>query len=202
MPSVQRGSVVKRGTRWGARWYDEVGTRRFQGGFDTKSAARKWLDSKVGEVAAVRRGDRPAAAEMLTVDELVTRFLASHDVDPATTNKLKYELKRATVAFGDRRVDELRPYELDAWRGTLPPRTRHQLFRSFRQVLEQAVTWQLLESNPASRIRNRRVVLDEDREIRPFASWEDVDAIATSSHPSTGRCRCSSSARGCGRRRR
>ena len=27
MPSVQRGSVVKRGIRWQARWYDENGKR-------------------------------------------------------------------------------------------------------------------------------------------------------------------------------
>ena len=47
-------------------------------------------------------------------------------------------------------------------------------------MLEQAVTvGSFSNGNPASRIRNRRVVLDEDREIRPFASWDEVDAIAT-----------------------
>jgi integrase len=46
-----------------------------------------------------------------------------------------------------------------------------------RQVLEQAVTLGLLETNPCARIRNRRVKLDEDREIRPFASWDDLEAI-------------------------
>jgi hypothetical protein len=40
MPSVQRGSVVKRGKRWAARWYHEHDRYRFQGGFETKSVAR------------------------------------------------------------------------------------------------------------------------------------------------------------------
>ena len=33
-------------------------------------------------------------------------------------------------------------------------------------------------SNPTARIKNRQVKLDEDREIRPFADWDEVEAIA------------------------
>jgi integrase len=40
------------------------------------------------------------------------------------------------------------------------------------------VTWQLLERNPSDRIRNKRVRLDEDREIRPFESWDELEAVA------------------------
>jgi hypothetical protein len=72
---------------------------------------------------------------------------------------------------------QLRTPELATWRTTLPARSRHQLFRSFRQVLEQAVTWNTVERNPSDRIRNRRVKLNEDREIRPFASWNEVETI-------------------------
>jgi integrase len=104
--------------------------------------------------------------------------LVTHEVDPATTDKLRYELKHATREFGDKRLDQLRTPDLAAWRAMLPARTRHQLFRSFRQVLEQAVTWQYLDRNPTNRIRNRRVKLDEDREIRPFSSWDEVETIA------------------------
>jgi integrase len=50
-------------------------------------------------------------------------------------------------------------------------------------VLEQAVTWQLLDRNPTDRIRNRRVKLDEDREIKPFTDWAEVEAIAEELHP-------------------
>ncbi|HXH89804.1 MAG TPA: site-specific integrase [Gaiellaceae bacterium] len=183
MPSTQRGSVTKRGTRWLVRYYDETGDRKARGGFETRSAALEWLDGTLDGVNALRRGERPAAADIPTVAVLVERFLATHEVDQATTDKLRYELKHATRAFGEQRIDQLRPMDLDAWRGTLPARSRHQLFRSFRQVLEQAVTWGLLERNPTDRIRNRRAKLDEDREIRPFETWEEVEAISAELTP-------------------
>jgi integrase len=178
MPSVQRGSVVKRGNRWQARYYDETGTRRAQGGFDTRSAAREWVDDKAKGVAALRRGDLPSPGTLPTVHVLIDTFLAGHEVDPATIDKLKYELAHARRAFGDRRIDALRAHDLAAWRATLPARSRHQPFGAFKAVLEQAVTLGLLAANPCGRIKNRRTRLDEDREIRPFASWDDVDAIA------------------------
>src|SRR5439155_14240944 len=110
-------------------------------------------------------------------------FLATHEVDPATTDKLRYELAHAKRAFGDKRIDQLTPLELCAWRATLPARTRHQPFGSFKQVLEQAVTLGLLETNPCGRIKNKRARLDEDREIRPFVSWDDVQAVGEELHP-------------------
>jgi integrase len=179
MPTAQRGSVFKLpGGSYGVRYYDDDGVRRRQGGFATKSEAGAWLGRKLDEVEALRRGDRPAPVDIPTVTELVATFLASHEVDPATTNRLRYELKHATRAFGDRRIDQLRTAELVAWRSTLPVRSRQKLFRSFRQVLEQAVAWQVLDRNPTDRIRNRRAKLDEDREIQPFESWAEAEAIA------------------------
>ena len=178
MPARQRGSTVRRGKSWAARYRDAEGIQRLRGGFETKTAAREWLDRKIDGVDALRTGERLSPSAIPTVTELVEQFLATHEVDPATTDKLRYELKHATREFGDKRVDRLRTPDLAAWRATLPARSRHQLFRSFRQVLEQAVTWQLIDRNPSDRIRNRRVKLDEDREIRPFASWEEVETIA------------------------
>jgi hypothetical protein len=63
MPSVQRGSVVKKGKTWAARYYDEEGVRRFRGAFCTRSEAREWVDAKVKEVAALRSGERVAPAD-------------------------------------------------------------------------------------------------------------------------------------------
>src|SRR5690348_7100869 len=112
MPAKQSGSVVKRGSRWAARWYDDRGKRRFVGGFETKSAAREWVDDKVNEVAALRRGDLPRPSEIPTVSDLINGFLNTHEVDPATTNKLRYELAHAIRAFGGARIDQLKPLEL------------------------------------------------------------------------------------------
>src|SRR5690348_7977023 len=98
MPSLQRGSVVKRGPRrWGARWRDENGVERFRGGFETKTAARDWLDSKVDGVLALRRGD-PAALrrrEMPTLGELVAEFTGQHVAEASTIDSLKFRLRYA-----------------------------------------------------------------------------------------------------------
>jgi integrase len=178
MPSKQRGSVAKRGTTWQARWYDESGKRHARGGFETKTAAADWLEPKIKQVLALRSGDIPAPELVPTVNELVVGYLATHDVDPATTKKLFYELGHATRGFDGRKIDELTPLDLSTWRATLPPRSRHNPFGSFKAVLEHAVTLGLLQTNPAGRIKNRRAKLDESREIRPFESWDEVDAIA------------------------
>jgi integrase len=50
-------------------------------------------------------------------------------------------------------------------------------------LLEEAVTLGLLEANPCARIRNRRTKLDENREIRPFATWDELEAIGEELHP-------------------
>jgi integrase len=183
MPAKQRGSVVRKAKGWAARWYDEDDVRRFQGGFETKSAAREWVDDKVDEVAALRRGDLPRPSEVPTVDALIDGFLETHEVDPATTDKLRYELAHAKREFGDIRIDQLKPLELSRWRATLPARSRHQPFGAFKQVLEEAVRLGLLDVNPCARIKNRRTKLDEDREIRPFGSWDELEAIADELHP-------------------
>jgi integrase len=178
MPAKQRGSVVKRGKNWQARWYDENGQRHARGGFETKTAAGDWLQPKVDEVSALRRGDLPTPDRIPTVNDLVSGYLATHEVDPATTKKNMYELGHATRAFDGRKIDELTPLELSTWRATLPPRSRHNPFGTFKAVLEQAVTLGLIQTNPAGRIKNKRAKLDESREIRPFESWEELDVIA------------------------
>ena len=178
MPARQRPQPYRRGKSWSVRYRDETGVQRLRGGFATKTEAGDWIDRRLDEVEALRSAERVSPSEIPTVTDLVEQFLSTHEVDPATTDKLRYELKHATRAFGENRLDQLRTPDLAAWRATLPARSRHQLFRSFRQVLEQAVTWQLIERNPSDRIRNRRVKLDENREIKPFVSWEEVESIA------------------------
>ena len=97
MPANQRGSVVKRGNRWQARWYDESGQRKSQGGFETKSSAREWVDDKTDNVAALRRGDLPTLRrqQMPTLGEFVEEFLAQHNAEASTLASLKKRLRYA-----------------------------------------------------------------------------------------------------------
>jgi len=117
------------------------------------------------------------ASGPVTVSQLVDSFLEQHAVDEATTDKLRAQLRRAVAVFGHRPIATLTPMELASWRATLPARSRHYLFRAFRQVLEQAVTWEVVDRNPTARIKNRRASVVA-REQRPFDTWEEVEAVA------------------------
>jgi integrase len=188
MPSRQRGFARKRGDNWLAVWRVD-GRERSRGGFERKTAALDYANEKadgaVAYAAARRFGDvLPAPASTIgTVSELVDAFLARHRVDEATLRKLRSQLKRATAAFGDRRLESLQPIELDVWRSQLSPLSAHYVFRAFRQVLEYAVAMGLLDRNPTARIKNARAAVDVRREQRPFDSWEQVEAIAAELDP-------------------
>src|SRR5262249_12728106 len=109
MPSVQRGGVDKLGKRrYRARWYDEDRRRHARGGFETECAAWAFLDDKVKEIAALRRGDiLPTSDRVQTIDDLVDLFLDKHGrtIDPATKSKLTRQLKHARAEFGTRHPD-------------------------------------------------------------------------------------------------
>jgi integrase len=186
MPARQRGSTVKRGKGWAARWRDETGEARFRGGFATKTGARDWLNKTVDDVEALRRGDAlPHADRAATVDDLADLFLAKHGrtIDPATSRKLTAQLRHARGTFGDRHPDSLRKIELEDWREGLPAGSRHDVFRAFRQALTWGLARGHVERNPADGIRNPKRKRHERRPVLPFESWEEVAAVAAELDP-------------------
>jgi hypothetical protein len=62
------------------------------------------------ELEPLRRERR--ISRRLTLSELVETYLAQHDVQPVTIEKLRYLLGKATSVFGDRRIDELTSQEI------------------------------------------------------------------------------------------
>lgn len=186
MPAKQRGSVVRRGARWAARWYAESGERCFQGGFDTKSAAREWVENKVDEVAALRRGDLlPTRDRPATVDALIDLFLEKHGrlIDPATTRKLTAQLRKAREEFGERLPDSLRKVELEDWREQLPAGSRHDVFRALRQALAWGLARGYVTRDATAGIRNPKRKRHERRDVLPFETWEEVFAVADELDP-------------------
>jgi integrase len=186
MPSQQRGYVVKRDASWQARWSDENGARRSQSGFATKTAAREWLDRKVGDIAALRRGDLlPVADRPATVDALLDLFLAKHGrtVDPATLRNLTTQLRKARAEFGTRHPDSIRRVEVEDWRSTLPPGSRHGVFRSFRQAISWGADRGYVERNASTGIKNPKRKRHERRAVVPFESWEEVRQLAAELDP-------------------
>jgi integrase len=177
MPAKQRGSTVRRGKSWAARWRDEEDIARFRGGFATKSEARTWLDKKVDEIEALRHGDVAALRrqDMPTLQALVDEYVAQHVCEPNTKAKLEARLKKATATFGDVRLDRLAVSELRAWRSTLPAGSAWHIVKALRQVLGYAVAVGLLDTNPAKAIPNPE---PKRTAILPFATLDEVEAVS------------------------
>src|SRR5918995_5811780 len=88
------------------------GSKRVQrGGFASEADAR---DALARELERLRREAR--ICRSLTLDELVETYLAQHDVQPVTIEKLRYLLGKATAVFGDRKIGELTSQEIAEWR--------------------------------------------------------------------------------------
>jgi integrase len=172
MPSVQRGQLYKlAGGSWAYRYRDEHKRRRQKGGFLTRSEALEAL----GDALKTARNPERARRRDWTVTELAIRYLAQHQPAPATIARLTYMLKKATAAFGDVPLRQLLPDEIGAWAKRLPEGHRHDAMVAFRQVLNAAVRWKLIEENPAKLVPNP---LPKRAEIRPFESWEEIEAVA------------------------
>jgi integrase len=156
------------------------GSRRVQrGGFESEQAAVEALERALERL---RREQGLVQAPRLS--ELVDVYLAQHDGEPETVEKLRWLLAKAVGRFGDRRISQLRPAEIAAWRMTIPAGHRFEATQALRQVLARAVSWGLIDANPAKQgvdnPQRRRT------EKRPFETWAELEALATELGPRHG----------------
>src|SRR5215216_2864289 len=151
--------------------------RRQAGGFTTKAEAQRALQNRL---ARLLPGGR---AETLTLAEWVEEYLGAHQGERVTIAKLRWLLGKATVALGEVRLAELSPDQVSGWRLTVPEGHRFEATQALRQVLNRAVTWKLIDDNPAKRVPNpaRRC-----REQRPFDSWQQIRSLAEHLWPPHG----------------
>ena len=182
MPSVQRGSVVRHGSGWSARFYDEHGGRRRKGGFQTRTEALEWLARKLGQVEALRSGDVSAVRRqaMPTLTQLVDEYLEQHSAEQNTLRTLRARLRYATDTFGDTRIDRLDPQAVGAWRKRLPERSAWAIRKTLRQVLHYAVRVKLLDENPAVLVPNPE---PKRREVLAFETVSDLEIVSEELHP-------------------
>jgi hypothetical protein len=147
-----------------------------RGGFASQRDAAEALER---ELERLRR--EQWVARSLTLAELVEAYLAQHDVDPVTIEKLRWLLGKAVAVLGDRPVGELRSEEIAAWRIALSPGYRFDATQALRQVLSRAVLWGMIDANPAT------LGVDNPsprrREQRPFESWAELEAVAANLAP-------------------
>jgi integrase len=185
---VQQGQTIeltRRGADGRALWAYRYRTggrdsKRVQrGGFASEQDARDALER---ELERVRREQR--IARRLTLAELVDTYLAQHDVQPVTIEKLRYLLSKATAVFGDRKIGELTSQEIAQWRMNLSPGYRFEATQALRQVLHRAVAWGMLDVNPA------KVGVDNParrrKEQHPFESWAALETVAAAIGPRYG----------------
>jgi integrase len=177
---LQQGQVFKLmssgadGTpRWAYRYRigGRDGKRVQRGGFASEEDARAALERALEKL---RREN--GIARTLTLAEFVGQYLEQHEASPVTLKKLRFLLARAVAAFGDYRLDELNPFEIAAWRMTVPRGYRFEATQALRQVLARAVLWQMLDVNPAKQgVENPQ---RRRTEKRPFESWDEIEAVA------------------------
>jgi integrase len=158
----QRGSLEQlEDGRWQAR-YRESGRKgkRPQKTFakNEKQKAVEWLRAGLNEATEIADGNTAILTRRREAGRTVTTtlddFLAAYDAEPQTQNRIRVQLDVARRAFGPRLLTSLEPYELQAWRKTISPGWRSDVFQAFRQVLKQAVAWHWIETNPTDGIPN------------------------------------------------
>src|SRR3954454_9612410 len=156
------------------------GSRRLQrGGFSSERDAAEALERALEHLRRQKGG-----GSTLTLKELVEEYLAQHDAQPQTIDKLSWLLAKALLVFGGRRLSELRSQEIAAWRMTISPGHRFEATHALRQVLAGAVVWEMIDSTPAKEgvdnPQRRRT------EKRPFESWAQLDELAVRLGPRYG----------------
>ena len=169
------------GARWAYRYrVGGRGSRRIQrGGFVSEQAAAEALERVLEQL---RR--EQGLVESPTLAEFVEVYLAQHEGEPETTEKLRWLLQKAVRSFGEQRLSQLRSPAIAAWRMTVPSGHRFEATQALRQVLARAVSWGLLDINPAKLgVENpqRRYT-----EKRPFESWDELHALAGELGPRDG----------------
>ncbi|MGB0091933.1 MAG: hypothetical protein WBP81_05310 [Solirubrobacteraceae bacterium] len=184
---VRRGQVFPLKSRGadGASWayrYRIGGrdSKRMQrGGFPSKRAAGEAL-----ERALDRLRQEQGLAEGPSLSGLRDAYLAQHDAEPETIEKLRWLLTKSTRSFGDLPISELQPAEIAAWRMPIPRGHRFEATQALRQTLARAVSWGMLNTNPAKEgIENPQRPRIEQR---PFDSWADLRQLADQIGPRHG----------------
>ena len=159
------------------------------GGRDSKRMQRGGFISRLAAEHALGRAlqrlrQEQGLIETPTLSEFVELYLAQHDAEPETINKLRWVLGKATAEFGGLPLSELAPAEIATWRMTIPYGHRFEATQALRQTLQRAVSWGMLNSNPAKQgVENRQRARVEQR---PFESWQQIRELADRIGPRHG----------------
>jgi integrase len=188
------GCAVRRRGKIVARWkgadglsdersyqLGDDGLRRpFKSKREAERFARTMSDLVREELRRMRDGT--TRETVATVDALADRFLAEwgrgvgakggRPPESSTIRKVTAHLLKLRDEYGQRDPATLGKLELASWRLTLPEGSRHDVFKSAKQVLSWAVSFGLLERNPADGIDNPSRRQSERAPIVPLSEQE------------------------------
>jgi integrase len=103
------------------------------------------------------------------------RYLACYPHSESRKQNVARALARAADAFGSIAPENLTPGEIQRWRRTLPQGSSWEMTVALRAAFAWAERERLIADNPARRVSNPQPVRGE---VRPFADWEEIEAIA------------------------
>ena len=126
----------------------------------TQAQAKRALARFVEQVEGMKTGDRSVTFAMLA-DE----WMASAELASTTRRTYRSYLDRHILpALGRRRVSDLTPRDIVAFKAGLPDSladaTIRQMMAIVKRALGQAVEWELITSSPAALIRSRTPVVN------------------------------------------
>ena len=157
--------------RWQARWRDPGGRQRKKS-FQRRADAQQWLDQ---QLAAMHRGQYvdPRAGEIQLAKIAESWAQGLTHLKESTAARYRGILRKHVLpAFGDWRLSQLRPSDVQAWvsklhHDGLAPGTVRQCHRVLSLVLDVAVADQRIGINPARGTKLPRARRSEPRFLSP-----------------------------------
>jgi integrase len=178
-------AVKKIGERkWQTIAWDTSGLKKVQRrrNFATKKEAEKYEHELAAKRRARRLGELAESFENPTLGVWADRYLGAHShVRDTTRENLERRFRVLTKTFGDVPLQDIDREMIGRWvREVLAPdyawNTQRSHLAALKQLLGGAVRDGLLTRNPASDVR---LTKRQRPEIHPFASWEEVETVAT-----------------------
>jgi hypothetical protein len=197
MPAEQKGSIYKTKRRGFAARSLENGKRLQQSGFPSRTEARNYFRDEVRpRLDTASTTIDPA----INLEDFVKLYLTAHalNVETSALPILKSRLNAATKAFGKvelRKLERKAP-EIAACRATLADGSRFGATQALRQCLEQAISWGVIQRNPAKLAGKNPQ--PKRAEVVPFTA-DELDRVCGELGPHAPLVRFASARPGCDR---
>jgi len=173
------GQILSQGERkWLVRWYvgtSPEGKKRYKS--EVVHGAKKAAQAKLNAVLRARDVGEYVEPSKLTVSAYLDRWLrdGTQSCSPRTREGYRWLLQKyVRPVIGEQRLDQLQPLDVQAVvsrmvEGGYSPRTVRMAHAALGGALRQAVSWRLINRNPASEVQLPK---KEQREMRALSSAE------------------------------